>query len=125
MYLLDTNIFLEILLGHEKQDACKKFINKHSEKCQLSDFTLYSIGIALFRKNLFEEYGDFYNDVISIITLHALPLNKHSELIKTACKLKLDYDDAYQYEVAKHYNLIIVTMDKDFKAVKDIDVMFL
>lgn len=40
-------------------------------------------------------------------------------------KLKLDFDDAYQYCTAKYYGLKLVTMDKDFKKVEDVEVLFL
>ena len=125
MFLLDTNIFLEMLLAQDKQEDCRKFILNNSQKCFFSDFTLYSIGIALFRKKLFDEYSTFYNDITSIVRMISLPAQLQNQLTSSARKLKLDYDDAYQYEVAKHYDLKIVTMDKDFKAVKDVSVLFL
>ena len=39
--------------------------------------------------------------------------------------LNLDFDDAYQYYVARYYGLKIVTMDKDFEKIKDMDILFL
>ena len=125
MYLLDTNIFLEILLGQGKQNECKNFILKNPGHCSFSDFTLYSIGIALFRKKLYAEYENFFKDIHSIMQMRSLPMQKQSLLTASARKLNLDFDDAYQYEVAKHYELTIVTMDKDFKAIKDTAVLFL
>jgi len=35
MYLLDTNIFLEILLDQEKSSECKEFLIKHYDKIQI------------------------------------------------------------------------------------------
>lgn len=52
-------------------------------------------------------------------------MDQYSEVIENKKKLKLDFDDAYQYTVAKYFDLKIVTMDKDFKKVKDIEVLFL
>ncbi len=40
MYLLDTNIFLEILLSQEKSSVCKTFINSHYDEIFISDFSL-------------------------------------------------------------------------------------
>lgn len=40
-------------------------------------------------------------------------------------KLNFDFDDAYQYAVAKHYGLKIVTMDRDFARVTDMGVIFI
>ena len=39
--------------------------------------------------------------------------------------LNLDFDDASQYSVAKYYGLKIVTMDKDFEKIKDVEIIFL
>ncbi|MDR4496759.1 MAG: PIN domain-containing protein [Candidatus Scalindua sp.] len=33
--------------------------------------------------------------------------------------LNLDFDDAYQFKIAKEYGLEIITMDRDFNKVKD------
>jgi hypothetical protein len=49
MYLIDTNIFLEILLDQTKKAACKTFLDKHSGQLALSDFSLHSIGVIAFR----------------------------------------------------------------------------
>jgi len=40
------------------------------------------------------------------------------ELIKFRKKFNLDFDDAYQYTVAKKYNLKIISFDKDFDRTK-------
>jgi len=37
--------------------------------------------------------------------------------------LSLDFDDAYQYGIAKHYGLKLATMDADFRKVKDIEII--
>ncbi len=125
MYLLDTNIFLEILLAQQKATACKEFLIKNSTSCHLSDFTLYSIGIAMFRNKLFDAYDSFCQDVTGMVTICALPVPRQSHVSSSAKKLGLDYDDAYQFEVAKHFKLSIVTMDKDFKKIKDVEIVFL
>jgi predicted nucleic acid-binding protein len=51
MYLVDTNVFLEILLTQEKQDACRKFLETNVGSLFISDFSLHSIGVILFRNN--------------------------------------------------------------------------
>ena len=50
MYLIDTNIFLEILLKQDKSDLCKAILNKNIAELNISDFTLHSIGIILFKQ---------------------------------------------------------------------------
>jgi len=39
--------------------------------------------------------------------------------------LNLNFDDVYQYIIGKYYNLTIVTMDKDFEKIKDIEIIFI
>ena len=48
MYLIDTNVFLEVLLAQEKKQICKDFLKVNIEKLNISDFSLHSIGVILF-----------------------------------------------------------------------------
>jgi uncharacterized protein len=48
MYLIDTNIFLEILLSQKQKDICKEFLVSNIEQIYISDFSLHSIGVILF-----------------------------------------------------------------------------
>ena len=54
-----------------------------------------------------------------------LPDSQHLKLTESAKKLKFDFDDSYQYQIAKFYKKTIVTMDSHFKIVKDVPVIFL
>ena len=88
VYLVDTNIILELLLEQEKAKDVFTFLHKtDSSLIYITEFSLYSIGIALLR------------------------LNKTKLFIKW---INLDFDDAYQYAVAEKYNLQIISFDKDF-----------
>ncbi len=52
MYLLDTNIFLEIMLQREKSEATKHlFIANASTDLFMTDFSLHSLGVFLFQRN--------------------------------------------------------------------------
>jgi predicted nucleic acid-binding protein len=65
-------------------------------------------------------------DIIPHATILSLPKDKYSDLNLIAEKYSLDFDDSYQVILAKENNLEILTMDKDFKKVKDeIKVKFL
>ena len=65
MYLLDTNIFLEILLQREKSEAAKHlFIANASKDLFMTDFSLHSLGVFLFQRNRQEAYVRFVKDVI-------------------------------------------------------------
>lgn len=125
MYLIDTNIFLEILLDQDKKIVCQDFISNHSENIFISDFSFHSIAIILFRYKKLNILREFYSDVISQIQIVTLPASQYEILIERATQLELDFDDLYQYSIAKHFNLSIVTMDADFKKVSDLNILLL
>ncbi len=49
----------------------------------------------------------------------------YREVVNVRKILKLDFDDAYQYSIAEYHGLKIVTMDKDFERIKDVETLFL
>lgn len=124
-YLIDTNIFLEILLEQDKKENCKKFLYANSGKLSMTDFTLHSIGVILFKHEKQQIFEEFIEDVIPNVRLLSLPINLYSEIISEDKQIHLDFDDAYQYTVARHHGLKIVTMDKDFAKTKDINIVFI
>lgn len=66
MYLLDSNIFLELLLDQDKADEIERLLQTmRRERLHISDFSLYSVGIVLFRRNLFETFVQFVDDLKS------------------------------------------------------------
>ena len=125
MYLVDTNIFLEILLDQDKSQDCKQFLNRNYDKIFISDFPLHSIGIILFRFDKREVLKDFLQDILYSIKVVNLPLSEYEVLANDSLTFNLYFDDLCQYSIARYYNLQIVTMDTDFKKVRDIKVRFL
>jgi predicted nucleic acid-binding protein len=125
MYLVDTNIFLEVLLGHDKKEECKGFLMKNLGNLNITDFSLHSIGVILFRYRKEEVFQRFVEDILPNTRLLSLPLSQYREVANVGKSFNLDFDDAYQYCVAKYYGLKVVTMDKDFEKIKDVDVVFL
>lgn len=117
-YLIGTNIFLEILLNQEKKELCKDYLNNKFGKIAISDFSLHSIGIILFRNKKFEVYHSFINDILSRIKIVTVPNENYHRVRTLAEQYNLDFDDAYQVTVAENLKLNIVTMDKDFEKVK-------
>ena len=115
MYLADTNIFLEILLAQGKSEICKKFLQENLGKISMSDFSLHSIGVILFRNNKRKIFETFINDIIADTAIKSLEESSYLNLPELAEQYKLDFDDVYQFEIAVTNNLTIVTMDNDFK----------
>jgi len=126
MYLVDTNVFLEVLLAQEKRAVCKRFLDAHIGQLYISDFSLHSIGVILFRQNKEAVFQQFIGDVLQKVGILSLSKGAYRNLVMLKDALHLDFDDAYQYKVAEENNLTLVTMDQDFKTVgKKVQITFL
>jgi len=95
MFLLDANIFLEILLKQDKKEDCKEFLDNNIGNLNITDFSLHSIGVILFRYGKEEIFQKFIEDVIPNTKLLALPVERYREVISVRKSLDLDFDDAY------------------------------
>ena len=126
MMLADTNIFLEILLGQQKQQACEQFLLSQMGHIVLSDFSLHSMGVILFRHQAHQTFEVFCQDVLPNVSLQMLPAHQYPMVAQHAKTYKLDFDDAYQTTLADHMGFSIATMDQDFRRVSGlISVVFL
>jgi len=66
MYLIDTNIFLEILLEQEKAEDCSLFLQKVRNgniKAVVSTFSIHSISVILSSLGKFTELEEFLSDI--------------------------------------------------------------
>jgi len=115
--LVDTNIILEVILEQAKASEARALLAKSDEhEFFLSDFSLHSIGLLLFRRKEHRLFRQFLNDIV----LHAgtrvasLPAEAMESVTETAQTFNLDFDDAYQHAVAEKYNLTLVSFDTDF-----------
>lgn len=117
MFLVDTNIFLEILLDQKDADIATKFLTETDpSKLFISDFSLHSIGVILFRLDNWDVLAEFIQDVIidgGVTVVHIEPTGLAS-VGEVAQSFDLDFDDAYQYTVSKKFDLQIVSFDGDF-----------
>ena len=116
-YLVDTNIWLERLLGQERSDDVKSLLDKiPASNLYISDFSLHSIGLILNRFKKGKDFSKFINDLfvynqVKLITLSPIELKEIVEVINL---YKLDFDDSYQFLSAKKYSLEIISFDSDF-----------
>jgi predicted nucleic acid-binding protein len=56
--LLDTNVFLEIILSQEKAEDAKSLLLKSAQhEFFLTDYSLHSIGLLLFRKSNMKHFA--------------------------------------------------------------------
>jgi predicted nucleic acid-binding protein len=116
MYLLDTNIFLEILLKRGKSKSAKQiFISNPPTDLFVTDFSLHSIGVFLFQRNKHDVYERFVNDIVIKTEIGVIGLDPEDVpiLASASTRFNLDFDDAYQYAVAVKYGLDIMSFDAD------------
>lgn len=116
MYLADTNIFLEALLGQARTVEVRSFLRSIDlGTIFMTDFSLHSIGIALFRRGKCALFTSFLEDtVVNGVGVLSLDPEDHKALDQIAQKFNLDFDDAYQYAVAEKHNLQLISFDRHF-----------
>ncbi|RKU29481.1 VapC toxin family PIN domain ribonuclease [Candidatus Poribacteria bacterium] len=116
MYLADTNIFLEALLGQDKKDDVQSFLQINDlSTIYITDLSLHSIGIILFRLKYFTLFNSFLEDIIvDGVGILSLSPEDLKTLERIADKFNLDFDDAYQYAVAAKYEMQLISFDTDF-----------
>ena len=115
--LVDTNVFLEIILDQNNAEQAKSLLQKSGEHdFFISDYALHSIGLLLFRRNQHEVFSRFLDDLINRIGMAVVmvPVREMNKVASSAQKFKLDFDDAYQYTAAETMGLTIVSFDSDF-----------
>jgi uncharacterized protein len=117
VYLLDTNIILELLLDQERADQVASFLNLAApDSLHISEFSLYSLGVILLRLKRFDLFlrsvqDLFLSEVIGLLRLGVEDMAKVSEVAQT---FGLDFDDSYQYVAAEKFNLKLLSFDRDF-----------
>ena len=68
-YLVDTDIFLENLFNQSGRKKCETFLQGEKGVAWISDFTLHSIGVLLFRQKRPELFARFAADTLPQFTV--------------------------------------------------------
>lgn len=128
MYLYDTNIFLEILLGQQKADSALRAIEAMSERKRgwVTSFSVHAIEAILGGTRRFELILDFLDFVEThpYLDRYSTSSLEEREIAETARQLNLDYDDALQFYVARTRGLALVTFDLHFRKTKGAKILF-
>ena len=116
-YLVDTNIWLELLLNQQKAEVVVRFLKiLPTTEIALSEFSLCSIGLILTRLDKPDVWRDFVTDVLEQGALRRIALDPAGlrEMMVVRQQFRLDFDDAYQYVAAQQHSLVLVSFDTDF-----------
>lgn len=116
-YLVDTNVWLELLLEQEQAASVRNFFQAvEGNNLALTEFSLYSIAIVLTKLKKDNIFREFILDTIedSGVTKVRLENEDLLHLIEIRQNTNLDFDDAYQYTAAEKHNLTLVSFDSDF-----------
>ena len=115
--LIDTNIYLEVLLEQARSDECRQLLAAVDEhEFFLSDFSLHSIGLKPIAQQQFTAFADFVNDMVirAGTTVLSCSVSDLEAVVQAAQQFNLDFDDAYQYRLAEKETLQLVSFDGDF-----------
>jgi hypothetical protein len=116
-YLVDTNIWLELLLEQDRAEAVRSFLGRCAgPDLALTEFSLYSIGLVITRLGQKALFASFVQDLFITAGVRRIILEAE-HLIRipdTMSRFQLDFDDAYQYVAAETHDLVLVSFDADF-----------
>lgn len=124
MYLIDTNIFLEILLAQEKKDECiallKEIENDHISAA-VTKFSIHSIEVIMGNFRMTDELRIFLESLSELKSLHIYTTNISDEINAIdETEMGLDFDDALQVSAARALNAEIISFDKHFNNLEGI-----
>ena len=117
MFLIDTNIWLEELLGQDRSEEVSRFLDRvPADHLHMTDFSYHSIGVIFSRLGRMDCFADFTTDVLLESAVNLVGLSPSEMLmIPNLCKKHgFDFDDAYQYAIAEIHGLDIISFDHDF-----------
>ena len=118
-YLLDSNVWLELLFEQDRAEDVRRFLETvPMAQIAISEFSVYSIGIALARNGLEKVFVQFVSDTLEGTALDRIRLDtadlKEVMSVRKRFRLDFDFDDAYQHVAAEKHDLTLVSFDADF-----------
>ena len=115
--LIDTNVFLEILLDRQNAAEAAVLLARSGEHDLFtSDFAVHSICTFLVRCRDIELLRRFIADTLESGSIKVLSIDTGDlrGVLDLIDRLGLDFDDAYQYTLAEREALEIVSFDAHF-----------
>jgi len=124
MYLVDTNIFLEVLLCQDRKDECEHFLERirtGKETAIVTDFSVHSVIVIMGNLEKLNGLKIFLSSLSAYkgLRIHQTSLNLEIKAAEIAANGKLDIDDSLQYVVALNSGVeAIVSFDRHFANLK-------
>jgi len=124
MYLIDTNIFIEIMLSRERSEECKELlslIRDNKIKGLVTDFTIHLIMILLERFGRVKELKMFLLSLRAYkgLWIYYTSISDELKAVDIVMEGKLDLDDAIQYSAALATGSQgIISFDRDFDSLE-------
>ncbi len=124
MYLIDTNIFLEVMLSRERKEECKRLLKALRDgkiRSIVTDFTIHSIIVLLDRLKRLKELRTFLLSLTAYkgLYIYTTSIAEEVKAIEIAEEKGLDMDDAIQYSTALSVKVdAIISFDKDFNGLE-------
>ncbi|MEM2910824.1 MAG: type II toxin-antitoxin system VapC family toxin [Nitrososphaerota archaeon] len=124
MHLIDTNIFLEVLLGRERSEECKQLLRLVRDgkiNALVTDFTIHSMIVLMDGFKRLDALKTFLASLTAYrgLKIHYTSLADELTAVEIALTQGLDMDDAIQYSAALSSNAeSIVSFDKHLDGLK-------
>lgn len=117
MFLVDTNVWLELLLEQERAGEVRSFLEQlDANQLAITDFALHSTAVILCGLGKDAVFVEFLSDVLAEggVFLVRLDPGDLEAVLAVRRQFSLDFDDAYQYLAAMSHSYTLVSFDKDF-----------
>ena len=123
---VDTNLFIDILLGREPFFSASALVYKLCESNRIEGYiapiTINNIHYICRKARRAEEIKAFLTELSSVFTIAVMD----DETVRRAEKLPLsDYEDALQYALAQQHacHYLVTRNTKDFQNVQPVEVV--
>ena len=119
MYLIDTNVFLEVLLARTRKDECESFLHalrRGDLQGRVTDFSIHSI-ITFLAPRGKGKLKTFLSSLLAYegLEVYTTTLSDEIKAVDISGEKDLDMEDAIQYSAALALGVKgVVSFDKDF-----------
>lgn len=117
MYLIDTNVWFELLLEGEHSQTIDRLLRKApSDQYALTDISWMAISAVFVRYKKEDALRKFIMDVFVDGKVSLIRLEPHDfkQVYREIAQSNLAFDEAYQYIAAEKYRLTFVSINPNY-----------